>query len=134
MVKVKIVLDEKEVELKNGFVGGFLDEKYELVENFYIGNFDFQNTTIGVVSFLKAVVDLYMDKEKMTIEDVESLLKFSLSQAIELKLDDYKSDELEKENVVKMNLKSEEIQDFNLKQSTNHENVILFVPRPMKNR
>lgn len=84
MTKTKLTLlfEGQKLELKSGFVGGFVSDFTESPMGMYIGTLDVADTNLALVHLLRAVIKMNTEEHGLTINQSHKLIEFALKHAI----------------------------------------------------
>lgn len=82
-VALTLLFEGQKLELKSGFVGGWLADETNSPMGMYTGELDLEDTSIALMHMLRAVIKLYADEHNLNYLQVKALLDLSVKEALE---------------------------------------------------
>jgi hypothetical protein len=104
--ELKIIVDGQEINLKSGFVGGWMADMKNTPMGMYAGNLSITDTNIALVHLLRAVIKMNTEEQFMNYEQSKGLIELATLEAFKIELENKVEDNItldqHKEVVIKM--------------------------------
>ncbi|HMG14965.1 MAG TPA: hypothetical protein VK590_05940 [Saprospiraceae bacterium] len=80
--RLTLLFEGQKLELRSGFVGGWLSDEINAPMGMYTGTNSLEETSVALVHLLRAVTKMYVDEHNMDYRQAKSLLDFAVKEAI----------------------------------------------------
>jgi hypothetical protein len=90
--ELKIIFDGQEINLKSGFVGGWMADMKNTPMGMYAGNLSIVDTNIALVHLLRAVIKMNTEEQFMNYEQSKALIERAMLEAFKIELENRDED------------------------------------------
>jgi hypothetical protein len=110
--ELKLIFDGQEINLKSGFVGGWMADLKDCPMGMYAGNLSIVDTNIALVHLLRAVIKMNTEEQFMNYEQSKALIERATKEAFKI----------EKENAPNQNVSLDQHNEIVLKMRKDNQN------------
>lgn len=79
-----VTFEGEKLDLKNGFVGGYLADQTNCPMGFYAGSLSIEDMGVALMTTLRAVIKTNTEEQSMSMAQSKAFIEFALKEAIRM--------------------------------------------------